>query len=76
MAETPLSADPPEHRVQMNVRIPEALRDTIDLRRATLGLTRDEWVKRACTWALMQPPGSSQAVQSMNGHRTVRNPQC
>jgi hypothetical protein len=67
------AADP---RVQMNVRIPASLRDTIDLRRATLGLTRDEWVKRACTWALMQPPGSIQAVNSMNGHRTVRSPRC
>jgi hypothetical protein len=63
--------DEPDPRVQMNVRIPKSLRDTIDLRRASLGLTRDEWIKRVCTWALLQPP--TQAVQSMNGHRTVRS---
>jgi hypothetical protein len=66
--------DAPDPRVQMNVRIPKSLRDTIDLRRGSLGLTRDEWIKRVCTWALMQPPGSTQAVNSMNGHRTVRSP--
>lgn len=40
--------------VQMNVRVPKSLRDAIDARRATKGLSRDKWVTRALTWALQQ----------------------
>lgn len=68
--------DEPDPRVQMNVRIPKSLRDTIDLRRATLGLSRDEWIRRAVSYALSVPPGSQESIQTMNGHRSVRLPRC
>lgn len=37
---------------QMNVRLPPDLIDAIDARRAERGLSRDEWVSRALTFAL------------------------
>lgn len=68
----PLDATDP--RVQMNVRLPRSLVETCDLRRAALGLTRDEWVRRALTFALTTPPGSPASIQSANGRRTTRSP--
>lgn len=66
----PLDADD-NGRVQMNVRLPRPLVDTVDLRRAALGISRDEWVRRALTFALTAPPGTPTAIRTMNGRRTV-----
>lgn len=30
----------------------------LDNRRNVLGVSRDEWVRRVVTWALIQPPGT------------------
>lgn len=57
-----LDHDPPEvparanddPLVQMNVRVPAALREQVDTRRAALGLSRDRYVTRAATHALHQ----------------------
>lgn len=46
--------DPGDELVQMNVRVPKSLRDAIDARRASKGLSRDKWCTRALTWALQQ----------------------
>lgn len=40
--------------VQTNVRVPPALREQVDARRAALGLSRDRYVTRALTHALHQ----------------------
>jgi hypothetical protein len=70
----PVEDDDPERRVQMNVRLPHGLVDTIDLRRATLGISRDEWVRRALTYALLEPDGTPRSIRTMNGRRTTRSP--
>lgn len=57
-----LDHDPPEvprraeddPLVQMNVRVPTALREQVDARRAALGLSRDRYVTRAAAHALHQ----------------------
>jgi hypothetical protein len=67
----PIEDDDPDRRVQMNVRLPHGLVTTIDLRRNALGLSRDEWVRRALTFALLDPDGSPRAIRAMNGHRTA-----
>lgn len=78
----PVEDDDPKRRVQMNVRLPHGLVTTIDLRRAcvvdrereTVGITRDEWVRRALTYALLHLPPDSQPTIH-NGHqRTTRSP--
>jgi metal-responsive CopG/Arc/MetJ family transcriptional regulator len=71
MADQSRHEDNHDERVQMNVRLPRNLVTTLDARRATLGLTRDEWVRRAITYALLQPSGTPQAVRSM-ATRSVR----
>lgn len=65
---------PPDPRVQVNVRLPKALRDEIDARRAPLGLSRDEWIKRALTYAMQQRPDrrTPTAIVTARGKRTVR----
>jgi len=60
----------PDDRVQMNVRVPRHLRDTIDTRRAPLHLSRDAWVSRALTWALQRTQTTS--TQTAPGKRTIR----
>src|SRR5262245_61789741 len=56
----------------MNVRVPRYLRDTVDERRQPLGLSRDTWVVRALTWALVYP--GPKAVLTAPGKRTVPPP--
>lgn len=60
-------------KVQMNVRVPPAIRDAADARRAPLGISRDEWVTRALTWALRQPQDPV-AVVTAPRKRTVAAP--
>ena len=43
-------------RRQMNVRLPGALIEAIDQRRQEKGLSRDEFVRRALTYALAHGP--------------------
>lgn len=54
MPDTPTPPKP--KRVQMNVRIPEDLRDEVDTRRARKDLSRDAWVERAIRFALTHGP--------------------
>jgi len=68
----PIEDEDPHERIQCNVRLPKVLVTTIDLRRATLGLSRDEWFRRALTFILLDPDGSPRAIRSMNGHRSTR----
>lgn len=42
-------------RVQMNVRIDPETLAAIDARRATQGLSRDEWMRRALDYLLALP---------------------
>lgn len=44
--------DPDDPLVQMNVRIPQSLKDALDARRKTKGMSRDVWVERALKFAL------------------------
>lgn len=51
----PPTRAPDDPLVQMNVRVPQSLRDAIDARRAQVGpggLSRDKWVTRALHLAL------------------------
>lgn len=54
LASRDMTVDDP--KVQVNVRLPVTLRDEMDARRAPLGLSRDEWMRRALVWAMSQPP--------------------
>lgn len=61
-----------DDRVQVNVRLPKALRDEIDARRAPLRMSRDEWMRRALTFAMQVPTRNrSSAVVTAIGRRTV-----
>ena len=60
--------DPPAQptkvpRVQMNVRIPEDLRDEVDARRARKDMSRDLWVERALRFALAYGPGPTRSTR-------------
>lgn len=48
--------DPDDPLVQMNVRIPQSLRDQIDLRRSVKDMSRDRWVENALMHALAYRP--------------------
>ena len=48
----PMTDTTREPRVQVNVRLPTSVRDRIDARRHTKGLSRDEWMLRAVLYAL------------------------
>lgn len=71
---TAISPDPDE-LIQVNVRIPRALRDEMDARRATVngGMSRDKWAAAAFRFALRQPkPGT--ATPTGPGMRTAPPP--
>jgi hypothetical protein len=44
--------------VQMNIRVPEVMRSSVDKRARSLGIPQGEWVRRALAFALDQPIGS------------------
>ena len=44
--------------MQMNVRVPATMKVAIETRRRLIGVSRDEWVRRALTWALQAPVGT------------------
>lgn len=56
--------DQPDPLVQMNVRVPQSLRDDIDARRAAVtdaktgreGISRDRWVANAIRYAMSTRP--------------------
>lgn len=52
----PTPETPKPKRVQVNVRLPEDLRDEIDRRRARKDMSRDVWVERALRYALATSP--------------------
>jgi predicted HicB family RNase H-like nuclease len=42
-------------QIQINVRVPKGLKDAIEERRLKVGISRNEWMVRALTWAVDQP---------------------
>lgn len=74
---------PPPPRVQLNVRLPEDLRDAVDARRSEipngkggLGISRDLWMERALRAVLSKPrvPPEAQATATADGIRTAPPP--
>lgn len=51
-------ADDNDPLVQMNVRIPQSVRDAADARRNQLGLSQSQWIANLILWGLQQPPGT------------------
>jgi predicted HicB family RNase H-like nuclease len=49
---------------QVNLRLETALKDRVDARAADVGVTRNEWLTRAITWALDQPKTSRQVTKT------------
>lgn len=43
-------------REQVNLRVPKPLRLKIEERAKKVGISRNEWMIRALTWATEQPP--------------------
>lgn len=64
--------DPDDPLTQVNVRLPQSLRDRVDARRATLDLSRDVWIERAIRFALDHPPGSPLQTRAGRSLRRIR----
>ena len=52
-------------RVFTGVRFTQDLLDRIDQRSAAVGLSRNEWIVRALTWALNQPVQTQQRDEQL-----------
>lgn len=66
--------DPNDPLVQMNVRVPQSLRDQIDARRDLKGLSRDRWVTNALSFLLQQTVPTA-PYTGPGGTRTAIPPQ-
>lgn|GEM_PF-6779054 len=62
------SRNSPDTRIQVNVKLPPELRDRVDQRRGALGLSRDEWTRRALTYVLDHTDGRPLVI---TGRRTI-----